>query len=140
MWSVLHLRITVHVERAAHGEAALVEDVGVEHRGFDVGVAKQFLDGADVIAVLQQVGGKAVAKGMWADGFGDGGEFGRFVNRFLHTVFVQMVAALRPAAPAGESELEPLRLNAEEMMQVIAFLRALDGPIAAELQWLQAPE
>jgi len=45
-----------------------------------------------------------------------------------------------PAAPAGESELEPLRLNAEEMMQVIAFLRALDGPIAAEPQWLQAPD
>ena len=44
-----------------------------------------------------------------------------------------------PAAPAGESELEPLRLNAEEMMQVIAFLRALDGPIAAEPRWLQAP-
>ena len=45
-----------------------------------------------------------------------------------------------PDAPAGESELEPLRLNAEEMMQVIAFLRALSGPIAAEPQWLQAPE
>lgn len=45
-----------------------------------------------------------------------------------------------PAAPAGESELEPLRLNAEVMMQVIAFLRALDGPIAAEPRWLQAPD
>ncbi len=45
-----------------------------------------------------------------------------------------------PAAPAGESELEPLGLSAEEMMQVIAFLRALDGPLAAEPRWLQAPE
>jgi cytochrome c peroxidase len=45
-----------------------------------------------------------------------------------------------PAAPAGESELEPLRLNTDEMMQLIVFLRALDGPIAAEPRWLQAPE
>lgn len=44
-----------------------------------------------------------------------------------------------PPAPVGESELEPLGLNAEEMMQVIAFLRSLDGPIDAEPRWLQAP-
>jgi cytochrome c peroxidase len=45
-----------------------------------------------------------------------------------------------PAAPAGESELEPLGLSQEEMMQIIAFLRALSGPIHAETKWLQAPE
>jgi hypothetical protein len=43
-----------------------------------------------------------------------------------------------PAAPAGESEPEPLRLNAGEMMQVIAFLWALDGPIDTEPRWLEA--
>lgn len=44
------------------------------------------------------------------------------------------------APPAGESELEPLRLNADEMLQLIAFLRTLDVPIAAEPRWLQAPD
>ena len=43
-----------------------------------------------------------------------------------------------PAAPAGVSELEPLRLNETEMLQLIAFLRTLSGPINAEPQWLQA--
>ena len=101
MWSIAPLRITVHVERTAHGEATLVEDVSVDHRGFDIGVAKQFLDGTDVIAILQQVGGEAVAEGVGADALGDTGEFGRFVNRFLHTVFVQMMAALHAAAGIG---------------------------------------
>jgi cytochrome c peroxidase len=44
-----------------------------------------------------------------------------------------------PAAPAGESELEPLGLNEEEMMQIIAFLKTLSGQVAADAQWLQAP-
>lgn len=44
-----------------------------------------------------------------------------------------------PTAPAGESELEPLRLNEEDMMQIIAFLRTLSGPVAADRQWPHAP-
>jgi len=45
-----------------------------------------------------------------------------------------------PAAPTGHSELEPLNLSAEEQQQLIAFLATLDGPLAADPQWLQAPE
>jgi cytochrome c peroxidase len=44
-----------------------------------------------------------------------------------------------PAAPAGHSELEPLHLSEQEISQVLAFLRTLDSPIAAEPQWLAAP-
>jgi cytochrome c peroxidase len=36
-----------------------------------------------------------------------------------------------PAAATGHSELRPLRLNALELRQLEAFLRALSGPIAA---------
>jgi cytochrome c peroxidase len=32
-----------------------------------------------------------------------------------------------PAAPAGHSELKPLRLNAREVQQLVAFLRTLSG-------------
>jgi len=39
---------------------APVEDVGIDHRGADVLVAEQLLDGADVVALLQQVGGEGV--------------------------------------------------------------------------------
>jgi cytochrome c peroxidase len=44
-----------------------------------------------------------------------------------------------PAAPAGHSELEPLKLNEQEIAQIIAFLKTLDGPINAEPRWLAAP-
>ena len=33
-----------------------------------------------------------------------------------------------PSAPAGHTELKPLRLKATEMHQLEAFLRALSGP------------
>jgi cytochrome c peroxidase len=44
-----------------------------------------------------------------------------------------------PAAPAGHSELEPLKLNGQEIAQIIAFLKTLDGPIKADPRWLAAP-
>jgi cytochrome c peroxidase len=44
-----------------------------------------------------------------------------------------------PAAPAGHSELEPLKLNKQEIAQIIAFLKTLDGPVNAEPRWLSAP-
>ena len=34
-----------------------------------------------------------------------------------------------PAAPAGHTELKPLRLKAVELRQMEAFLNALSGPI-----------
>jgi cytochrome c peroxidase len=44
-----------------------------------------------------------------------------------------------PAAPAGHSELEPLRLSERETAQIIAFLRTLSGPVEADPRWLAAP-
>jgi cytochrome c peroxidase len=44
-----------------------------------------------------------------------------------------------PVAPAGHSELEPLNLSDKEISQLMAFLKTLDGPIAADSQWLDAP-
>jgi cytochrome c peroxidase len=44
-----------------------------------------------------------------------------------------------PEAPAGHSELEPLELNEQEIAQIIAFLKTLDGPVNADSRWLAAP-
>lgn len=44
-----------------------------------------------------------------------------------------------PAAPAGHSELKPLRLNARELQQLIAFLRSLSGGTAAPAELLRDP-
>ncbi len=53
-----------------------VGDVGVDLGGGDVGMAEHGLDGADVGAVHEEVGGKAVAEGVGGDVFGDAGFFG----------------------------------------------------------------
>ena len=45
-----------------------------------------------------------------------------------------------PEAPGGHSELAPLHLREGQMQQIIAFLKTLDSPVAAERRWLTAPE
>jgi cytochrome c peroxidase len=44
-----------------------------------------------------------------------------------------------PAAPAGHSELKPLRLTPEELRQLEAFLRSLSGGVAASPLFLAEP-
>ena len=44
-----------------------------------------------------------------------------------------------PAAPAGHSELKPLKLDATEIRQLTAFLRTLSGGTAAPPELLRAP-
>jgi len=36
--------------------------MSIDHSGFDVFVTQKFLDGADVVAVLEQMGGEGVAE------------------------------------------------------------------------------
>jgi cytochrome c peroxidase len=45
-----------------------------------------------------------------------------------------------PEAPAGHSELEPLNLSEEQLAQIIAFLKTLDGPLNVEAKWLAIPD
>ena len=66
--------------------------MGVDHGGFDIFVAEEFLHGADVVSVLEQVGGVTMAKYMRGDalvyvGLARGGFDG-----FLQAGFVDMVA------------------------------------------------
>ena len=44
--------------------------MGVDHGGFDVFMTEEFLDGADVVAVLEKVGCEGMAEGVTADAFG----------------------------------------------------------------------
>ena len=60
-----------------------VENVGVDHRGVDVGVTEKLLDGANVVAVLEQVG-----RGAFRDACLEGGR----ADCALHVRFVQLVA------------------------------------------------
>lgn len=44
-----------------------------------------------------------------------------------------------PAAPAGHSELKPMRLNRRQLLQLESFLRALSGPLNAPPEFLRPP-
>jgi hypothetical protein len=62
--------------------------VGVDHGGFDVFVSEQFLDSADVVTVLEQVGGEGLA----TDALGNLSSAGGLFDSFLETAFVEMIA------------------------------------------------
>jgi hypothetical protein len=58
------LRKWQSIGRAPYGEASTVEHMVIDHRGSDVVVPQEFLHGANVVAVLEQMGGEGVPKGM----------------------------------------------------------------------------
>src|SRR5437764_211840 len=72
-----HLEQAELVERAQHGAHRAGRDLGVEGRVVQLGVPEQDLDHPDVGAVLEQVGGEAVAQRMRSDPLGDVGRLRR---------------------------------------------------------------
>lgn len=57
------------VRGAAHRAAPPVQDMGVDHRGAHILVAQELLDGPDVVAILEEVGGKGVSERVRGAGF-----------------------------------------------------------------------
>ena len=80
------------VERAADGQAAALQDVGVDHGGLDVLVAEELLDRADVVVVLQQVGGEGVAEGVAGHALVEAGGTWRLTDSALQAAFVEVMA------------------------------------------------
>jgi hypothetical protein len=81
------------IQRAANGEAASIQDVGINHGRFDVFVPEQLLHGADIVTTLQQMGGKGVTEGVTGDTFFDIGGEGSFPDGLLKTTGTQVMAA-----------------------------------------------
>lgn len=54
------------IQRTAHASPTFIEDVSVDHRGPDIFVTQQLLDGTNVISVFQKVSCKAVPKRVTA--------------------------------------------------------------------------
>ncbi len=59
------------IQRAVYRKPALVKDVGIDHSGAHIFMAEEVLDGPDVVAVFQEMGGETVAEGMRGALFGD---------------------------------------------------------------------
>ena len=52
------------VEGTAHAAGSPVQQLGVDHRGPEVGVPEEFLDRSDVLPILKEVCGEGVSEGM----------------------------------------------------------------------------
>ena len=50
------------ISRAADASPTSIRYVGVDHRGADDSVAEEFLDGTNVVSILEKVSGKAVTE------------------------------------------------------------------------------
>ena len=68
----------------------------VDHRGTDVTVTEELLDGPDVVVVLEQVGGKGVSEGVARGELGNARGTDGVLHRALENGFVEMVAAALP--------------------------------------------
>jgi len=66
--------------------------VGVDHGGFDVFMAEEFLYGADIVAVLEKMCGEGVAEGVRGNLFIYACVPGGFTNGFLKDTFVEVVS------------------------------------------------
>ena len=73
-------------------ESAALENMGVDHRGFDILMPEQFLDGPDIIAILQEVGREGMAECVRCDPLFYPGELGGFADGTLDGGFVDVVA------------------------------------------------
>ena len=75
--------------------------MGVDHGGTHVFVAEEFLNGADVVTGLQEVGGEGVTEGVSGDVFGDAGLADGLFDGALESGRVEVVAAagLAPGPP-----------------------------------------
>ena len=71
------------VKRTGHGPHRARCHLGVEGGVLELGVAEQRLDNADIDAIFQKMGGKAVPQGMRADASGNLGRLGCFDD---HTI------------------------------------------------------
>lgn len=58
------LRTIIGIERTANATSTAIEDMGVDHSRAHIGVPEQLLHGADVIAILEQMGRERMAKRM----------------------------------------------------------------------------
>lgn len=89
------------VERAADAERPGLEDMGIDHGGADIVVPEEFLDGPDIGAGLEEVGGETVPEGMATGGLEDAGVADRDADGALKGALGGVVASDDAGAGVG---------------------------------------
>lgn len=86
------LRFSTQIHRAGRACSRTFHDVQVNHRGGNVAVPHQILDGADVDAAFKEMSGERMPKRVASRGFGEAGLAHSFLELALHGSFVDMVS------------------------------------------------
>ena len=84
------------VDGAADGEGPLVQNMGVDHGRADILVAQEFLDCADIVSCLEEMGREAVAERVASGRLDDPRPADGAANDLLQGRLGQMVPALDP--------------------------------------------
>jgi hypothetical protein len=69
-----------------------MQNVGVDQGCFDIFMAEEFLDGANIVAIFEQVGSEAMPKGVAAYFFRDFGLTGCELDCTLKHAWIKMMA------------------------------------------------
>ena len=77
-----------------HAAAALVQDVGINHRGAHIAVPKKFLDRSDVVTRIEQMGREGMPPIVYEHGAADGNV--EFTGNLTTQVYGRAVKAVVP--------------------------------------------
>jgi len=99
------------VDGAADASRSPIENMGVDHHRLYVAMAQKLLDGSNVIATFEQVGGEGMPESVASGPLGQAGLHHRVPHGFLNERFIHVVASLflclwiHPAIFLGEYPL-----------------------------------
>lgn len=82
------------IKGASDTGRTLIKNMGVNHRGFDIAMAKQFLDRTDIVAIFKQMCGKRVPERMTGGSFHQVSLDYGLMNGTLNTAFIHVKSAL----------------------------------------------
>ena len=112
------------VEGAHDAQRAAVDDVRVDHRGADVLVAEQRLDGADVRSGFEQVRGEAVAERVTGRALLEGGGRGGVADGLLQGGLVEVMEHDSPGRRVGAGARRGKEVLPREARRGARHLRA----------------
>ena len=85
-------RMDLGVEGAFDCQPSPLKHMSIDHGCADIFMTQEFLDGANIIPVLEKMGGEAMAKGMRADRLIHTGPTGRLSNGLLNIAGMNMMS------------------------------------------------
>ena len=87
------------IGRTSHSQCTSIEDVRIDHRCADIGMAKELLDCANVVPVFEQMRGKRMPERMATDALRDSSLSRSHCHGTLHRRLVQVISRWR--SPPG---------------------------------------